>query len=105
MRLKLYLIFLIISVLALSVVAGSMLIPASDKAKQNSKAPEKSPVISVDDWSLDRVDFIHYAKPEKPGKPPKGGGTGEDKCYKLMRVKWKNLPVTYTINPTNPQLL
>ncbi|MFH1065369.1 MAG: matrixin family metalloprotease [Nanoarchaeota archaeon] len=80
--------------------AASMLIPASDNAKEHAKAPENSPVISVTDsgeWELDRVDFIHYAKPSSSAKPPK-----TDTCYKLMGVTWPSLPVSYAINPSNP---
>ncbi len=84
-----------------SVIAtASMLIPANDNAKENAKAPENSPVISETDsgnWELERVDFIHYAKPTKPGGPK------TETCYKLMGVKWNTLPVSYVINPSNPQ--
>lgn len=78
---------------------ASMLIPAADPAKDNARAPEKSPVID-NNWGLERVDFIHYAKPQAGGKPPAAG-----KCYKLLGVKWKALPVNYVINPPNPQVL
>ncbi len=80
---------------------ASMLIPASDQAKEHSQAPEHSPVISqtaAGEWDLERVDFIHYVKPENPARPPKS-----DSCYKLLGVKWRSLPVSYVINPTNPQ--
>lgn len=80
--------------------AASMLLPANDKARENAKAPENSPVISETDsgeWELDRVDFIHYAKPVNPGKPAKA-----DACYKLMGIKWPSLPVSYAVNPLNP---
>lgn len=94
---------LLIAVLALSITAmASMLIPASDKAKENAKAPEKSPAITETEsgeWELERLDFIHYAKPEKPARPPK-----TETCYKLLGVKWKSLPVSYRINPTNSGL-
>ena len=46
---------------------------------------------------IERIDFIHYAKASQ-GKPAK-----TDSCYKLMGVKWAGLPVSYAINPTNPQ--
>jgi len=78
--------------------AASMIIPSNDNAKENAKAPEKSPVIG-DLWGIERVDFIHYAKPVAPAKP------GADACYKLMGVKWLSFPVSYAINPTNPQQL
>lgn len=89
---------LVITTLVFSVTGtASMIIPANDKAKENSKAPENSPVID-EKWELERIDFIHYAKPENPGKPPK-----TENCYKLLGVKWKSLPVSYVINPSNPE--
>ena len=90
-----------IAILAL-LVAGtaSMVIPANDTAKAHAQAPNKSPVINVNevgDWELVREDFIHYyAKPTNPGKPPK-----TETCFKLLGVKWTSLPVAYVINPTN----
>ncbi len=93
-------VILTIAVLLLSVAAtASMLIPANDKAKENGKAPDNSPVID-ESWDLERVDFIHYAKPASPPKGPKA-----ETCYKLMGVKWKTSPVSYVINPNNPQSL
>lgn len=80
--------------------AASMLMPANENARDNARAPEKSPVISetpTGEWELERVDFIHYAKPTSPSKP------GTDTCYKLMGVKWNTLPVSYAINPLNTQ--
>lgn len=95
------LVFVILSMLLLaSVATASMLIPSSDRAKERSAAPDHSPVISETDsgeWDLERVDFIHYAKPESPAKVPGSGA-----CYKLMGVKWNALPVGYVVNPTNP---
>lgn len=79
---------------ACGIVSASMMIPAADQTKENAKAPEKSPVIGVN-WDLERIDFIHYAKPVNPGKPSK-----TENCYKLMGVKWGTLPVNYIINPT-----
>ena len=95
--------YLLASVIAMSLVlsvavSASMLIPANSNAKANANAPEKSPVIE-ENWDLIRVDFIHYAKPPATGSP-KG-----EACYKLIGVKWKSLPVSYLINPTNPQNL
>jgi len=95
-------VFLAISLLLISLATASMLIPADDNAKENSQAPENSPVINETasgEWELERVDFIHYAKPENPAR------SFSNTCYKLMGVKWKSLPVTYTINPTNPDNL
>lgn len=97
---------ILVILLILSITAtASMLIPANSKSKDNAKAPEKSPAITeteAGEWDLDRVDFIHYVKPDNPGKPPKGPKT--ETCYKLLGVKWKSLPVDYVINPTNSGL-
>ncbi|MEK6875522.1 MAG: matrixin family metalloprotease [Nanoarchaeota archaeon] len=92
--------FLTTFILIISLVTASMLIPANDNAKEHAQAPGNSPVIletPSGEWALERVDFIHYVRPENPGKPSK-----TDTCYKLMGVKWNTLPVNYIINPTNP---
>ena len=100
---KLHLIVILITtilIFSISATAG-MLIPAADKAKENAKAPEKSPVITetpTGEWDLERVDFIHYVKPEAPGR------VKTETCYKLLGVKWTTLPVNYIINPTNSGL-
>lgn len=89
---------ILITTLVLSAAAtASMLIPADDKAKENAKAPDNSPEID-ENWNLERVDFIHYVRPENPGT------TTTEKCYKLMGVKWKTFPVSYVINPSNSGL-
>ena len=98
----LLIVFFMAIILFLAIVSASMLIPLNDKAKENAKAPENSPVISetpTGELELERVDFIHYVKPENPGNPAK-----TPTCYKLMGVKWKTLPATYVINPTNSGL-
>lgn len=98
MRLKITVVFCAILLLLMSAASSaSMLIPANDNAKENSKAPENSPVIG-EDWDLERVDFVHYAQSSKPAM-----ASGANSCYKLMGVKWPSLPVSYAINPANPQ--
>ena len=82
------------SILAVSMVTASMIIPINGNAG-SAPAPEKSPAIG-DNWDLERVDFIHYAKPYAAGAPK------TTSCYKLMGVKWGTLPVSYYINPANP---
>lgn len=97
-KLSLFIFIMVIVVSAFSATA-SMLIPANDKARENARAPEQSPAIG-ENWDLERVDFIHYAKPPMPA-----GLSKTPTCYKLMGVKWSTLPVDYRINPTNPQML
>ena len=96
MKTKIIFLALITASILLTATA-TMIIPANDNAKDHAKAPEKSPVIG-DNWDIERVDFIHYVKPAKPG-----GGSSGGSCYKLMGVKWSTLPVNYQINPSNPQ--
>jgi len=99
MKAKFLSILILVMALLSVLVAASMLIPANDNAKENAKAPEKSPVIDSN-WNLERVDFIHYVRPPNPAKPAK-----TENCYKLLGVNWKSFPVNYTINPSNPQNL
>lgn len=80
-----------------AMAAASMIIPANDNAWANSQGPANSPVIGGN-WDLERVDFIHYAKPPSSAK-----AGGSPACYKLMGVKWGAFPVGYFINPSNPQ--
>jgi len=52
---------------------------------------------------LEKIEFIHYKKNfAKPaGKVPKAPS-----CYKFLspqKVRWQNPPVSYVINPENPQ--
>lgn len=87
------------------VVRATILIPAADPAKEKGKAPEHSPVINETesgDWELERIDFVHYAKPEHPGKPPKK--PKGPSCFKLLGPKWKSFPVAYVVNPTGSGL-
>ena len=94
-------VLLLAILLVASIISASMLIPANDVARENSKASENSPVITETEsgeWELERVDFIHYVRPENPGS-----GSKPTSCYKLMGVKWNTLPVNYIINPNNTQ--
>ena len=96
-KFNLGLISLVLGIVVISIVSASMLIPVNDNAKENSQAPEQSPVIN-ENWDLERIDFIHYAKPN-----PSHQGGPSNTCYKLLGVKWTTLPVNYIINPANPQ--
>ena len=49
------------------------------------------------DKDIERMDFIHKVK-TNDAKPLK-----VSTCYKLLGVKWGSTPVSYVINPTNPQ--
>lgn len=93
-----YFVSLFVGVLVLTgMAAASMFIPANENAKENAQAPESSLAIG-ENWDLERVDFIHYAKPNSSYR-----GGQSDACYKLLGVKWTVLPVSYVINPSNSQ--
>ena len=79
------LVLLTVIVLVLSFVS------AEAPNKEDNKAKEP----------LDKITFIHYkdGTVKEVGRAVVGGGT----CYKLLGVKWSSLPVSYVINPTNPQ--
>ncbi len=87
-----------------SLVSAGMLIPVNDNAEENSQAPENSPVIG-ENWGLERIDFIHY---KKGYAKPETAGAKTPSCYKFLsgaKPRWKSLPVSYVINPSNPQSL
>jgi len=115
---------LLIALLTVSVtVAAAMLIPASDRAKEQSKA-DKSPVIErVGDHlvltppGLEKKVFIHYAKPpcnndgvcdagenKSCSDCKRGGEEPKSSCYGFIGrgVEWKELPQGYVIDPDNP---
>lgn len=94
-----------------AVISAARMIPVADQARDKAGvAVESSPAIEGD-WALtppglEKIEFIHYkkgfAKPDAP-KAPKSPS-----CYKFLTpgkspIRWRNLPVNYAINPTNPQ--
>jgi hypothetical protein len=89
----------IVILLFIVAVSGTMILPISESGEIHSQAPEHSPAID-EDHNLERVDFIHYARPPSAVRPPK-----VPTCYELMRVSWKSLPVDYVINPETEEPL
>lgn len=109
-------ILMAIVILGLSGIATASLIPASEKAKGG---PKISPP------GLEKVVFIHYKKGyggfcdfdgvcerelgENPScadcKKDKENGEEESTCYAFLDkwAKWNELPVSYVIDPANPQ--
>lgn len=88
-------ILIVVVILGLSGAAMAI----SNQGAEKSKAPD-----------LEKIEFIHwkkgYGKPEGVGKAPKAPS-----CYAFLGkygktyLKWTVLPVSYVINPTNPQEL
>ncbi len=75
-------IWLILSVLVVSITATA----TNDKVKE----------------PIDKITFIHY-KDGTIKEAGKGAKATTTACYKLLGVKWNTLPVSYVINPNNPQ--
>jgi hypothetical protein len=104
-------IFITVVVFSLSGVAGAgKFIPVADQAKEKAGVENSSVIKEVGDhWvlappGLERIVFIHYKKGF--AKPPwAGGGEKEPTCYGFLDkwAKWKELPVSYVIDPQNPQ--
>lgn len=121
------LIGILVSFLVFSVVAAGMIIPANDKAEEiaaNDKAKEKARAPD-----LEKIEFIHWKKGfgrppcnndgvcdpgENPSCPDCKKGEEpepETTCYAFMGkygkkyLIWRQLPVNYVINPTNPDKL
>jgi hypothetical protein len=111
----------LISLFAVSVV--SLAVPPNDKANEKAKGKAKAP-------TLESIEFIHwkkgFAKPHcvdngicEPQENPSCAdckGTDDQEppaadCYALMGkygktfLKWRQLPVSYVINPYNPHEL
>lgn len=87
-------------VFLLMIASVSASVSASVKVSDdNGNVLVTKPVVD-NKWGFERVDYIHYKNSAKPARPAPGV-----KCYKLMGVKWPDnkLPVSYVINPNNPQ--
>ncbi|PIS38602.1 MAG: hypothetical protein COT34_02790 [Candidatus Nealsonbacteria bacterium CG08_land_8_20_14_0_20_43_11] len=102
---KLTLIILVSAVLVLSGAAlaqAVIRVPAVvEPSEQNVMVPEKAVDHSP---ALERIVFIHYKKGSAKGEAAKRAKAVA--CYKFLtptKVKWTVLPVTYWINPSNPQ--
>ncbi|MBU4087011.1 MAG: matrixin family metalloprotease [Nanoarchaeota archaeon] len=117
---------------AFSVVGAGKLIPSADQARDQAKA-DNSPVIEKagGHWALstpglEKIIFIHYKKGyggvcdndgvcEKDlGENPSCADCKKDveepedpttSCYAFLGAKWNDLPVSYVIDPDNPDEL
>lgn len=119
-----FLITVLISLVVISIVSASMLIPVNDRARENSKADNAPVIEKVDEHfvlnnpGLEKKILIHFAKPtcnnngicelelgENPGCADCKNGNGDEEpssCYAFLGAKWKDLPVNYVIDPDNP---
>jgi hypothetical protein len=115
MKSKLNLVTLILIIIALifsvsAIAMAGMLIPASEKAREKSRADDSPVIEKVNDHfvltpsGLERIVFIHYKK-DFAKLSWAGKGKREKQNYKLLRkgVKWKSLPINYVIDPDNPE--
>ncbi len=118
-----------IVILSLSGVAGAMLIPAADQAREKTRA-DNSPVIergkggdlALTAPGLEKIVFIHYKKghgrvcdndgvcERELGENPSCADCEKNEepedptslCYAFLGAKWKESSVNYVIDPDNP---
>ena len=103
--------------LALSGIATAMLIPAAEQAKDRAKVDNASIIEKVEiegeehlvltPPGLEKIVYIHYKKDfAKPPWASGGKGKKEPKCYGFLGrgVSWKDLSVSYLIDPTDSGL-
>lgn len=84
-----------------------LIVPAVSSAPINNEVNRKTEFDQKEDQSvvitedlikgIGKIKFIHYKNNTKKAM------TASSNCYKLMGVKWSQLPVKYVINPNNPQ--
>lgn len=102
-------ILLSVVILGISGIAGAGLIPVADQVKEKAQVEHSLAIEETNHhWvltppGLEKKIFVHY-----PAKPPWAGGGGKEKepaCYEFLGkwVKWRDLPVSYVIDPENPQ--
>ncbi len=110
-KLNLVILFILIIVLTLlvsTIAIAGMIIPASEKAKEKSKASNSPTVEKVEDQlvltppGLEKFIFIHYKKDfAKPPWAEKSKKREQNYEFLGKGVKWKSLPITYVIDPDN----
>lgn len=88
---------IIVAILAVSVTVSALPFEERDKGKPERDNAQENPIITQH-GIFEKATFIHYAK--STGRPAKSAN-----CYKLMGIKWGTFPVSYVINPLNPQNL
>ena len=79
------------SMLIVSLVASTFMISAASNTK-----------LKYNEDELTKTTFIHY-KDGKVRAIDSKVVSAVNTCYKLMGVKWSTIPVSYVINPTNPE--
>lgn len=69
-------------------------LPSGVTVKVPNVAAEKAIALGITPGTLEKTVFIHYANNASKARPTK-----TPTCYKLLRVKWGILPISYVINP------
>jgi len=88
----------VVVVLVLALAISGIAVAISNQGVDKAKAPD-----------LEKIEFIHYkkgyGKPEAAKAPKAPTGYAFLGKYGKTYLKWTALPVSYVINPTNPQSL
>jgi hypothetical protein len=92
---------ILLIVLIIAIITNGASASKIDKEKKidcDTNENVKEEIVGLtEDGSDFIVKRVLEQKITKPSRPSSGGA-----CYKLMGIKWNNLPVTYSINPSNP---
>jgi len=80
-----------VAILILSISLGYV---ASKEEKKGSEDIGK--IIIIHTKGSDKSNWI-----KNPKKPENRGKGKKNVCYRLLGVRWKNLPVSYVVNPSN----
>lgn len=95
---------IIVTLVVLFIMMGDVSASKIDKEQKTDCGSGEDVKEEVVGLTPDGHDFIIKRVMEFKVKQ-KGSGSSPitSTCYKLMGIKWASLPVTYSINPSNPQ--
>lgn len=74
-------------------------------ANDNSQEDEHNPVITIEDpvHGIAKAEFIHHDKSHQKNVAASSFVPGSGTCWGTFATWNSNLPVSYVVNPTNPQ--
>ncbi len=91
----------VLLVLFVLTIDTALSVPNND----NSQADEHNPVITIEDpvRGIVKAEFIHYEKDHQKNAETNSIVPGSGTCWGTFATWNNSIPVSYVINPTNPQ--
>ena len=83
-------------IMMLAFGAGTALADPPNRAPQNEERERENPRVTLEEPGVLRMEFIDYVRPLQPSKGK------SDKGY-MVFAGWPETPISYVVNPTNPQ--